>query len=161
MHDGPRRDGGARYFDLGRLSRIHCVLLLSPTVTLRQIGPFIDESHPEIVAGRIPCSFEQLFADKIATRLYSFVRAHPKSQVLLVPSTKDVLHSYQVFPQPPLDKTGLFRELRQAFRKDCPFVDQVGGRREELVCVYVHISMLTTCYLLRSKYSAYRTRVCL
>lgn len=63
------------------------------------IGPFLSEDHPIIQSGKYPGP-AALFSSIITPHLASFKARCPNTQVVLVPSTKDVSHPFLTLPQP-------------------------------------------------------------
>ncbi|KAF9977680.1 DNA-directed DNA polymerase alpha subunit pol12 [Actinomortierella ambigua] len=65
------------------------------------MGPFIPSDHPMIAAGEVDLLPEGYFAQFISTKLTQHQEKYPNEmQILLVPSTKDVVSDYVVIPQP-------------------------------------------------------------
>jgi|SRR5579862_3222296 len=73
------------------------------------MGPFIDETHPDIQNGTIslpsnvPPTMESLFKQKISSRL----RQISDTQIILIPHVRDVVSSHAVWPQEPLPRQAL------------------------------------------------------
>lgn len=81
--------------------------------TLVMFGPFIDVTHPMIVAGTIP-HFSNLKTqpqtlDEVFTKVMAPIlkNIHSHIQVLLIPSTRDVLSKHAAYPQDSLDRKTL------------------------------------------------------
>lgn len=66
------------------------------------VGPFVDADHPAMQDGLLDETFEDLFESRVMWPLQEFKEAGNDTQVMLVPSQKD-LHHDPVFPQPPFD----------------------------------------------------------
>ncbi|KAG0256175.1 DNA-directed DNA polymerase alpha subunit pol12 [Actinomortierella ambigua] len=65
------------------------------------MGPFISADHPVIAAGEVDLLPEGYFAQFISSKLKQHQEKYPdEMQILLVPSTKDVVSDYVVIPQP-------------------------------------------------------------
>ena len=62
------------------------------------LGPFIDADNSSVKMGRLAATPEQIFEEQIISRLSAFTRTHPRVQIALVPSLRDVNHD-MVFPQ--------------------------------------------------------------
>ncbi|KAJ9070891.1 DNA-directed DNA polymerase alpha subunit pol12 [Entomophthora muscae] len=67
--------------------------------TLILIGPFLSEDHPVIQSGKYP-SPASIFSTIIIPQLTSFKARCPNTQVVLIPSTKDLSHPFITIPQP-------------------------------------------------------------
>ncbi|CAG8579660.1 16824_t:CDS:10 [Dentiscutata erythropus] len=75
------------------------------------MGPFVDEDHPMIQTGEVSNTPGELFRKFITLPLAAFIKSTPKTKIIMIPSTKDICHEYLSFPQPPLDKAGLPKEV--------------------------------------------------
>ncbi|KAF0372173.1 DNA polymerase alpha, subunit B [Gigaspora margarita] len=75
------------------------------------MGPFVDEDHPMIQNGEVSNTPGELFKKFITLPLAAFIKSSPKTKIIMIPSTKDICHEYLSFPQPPLDKAGLPKEV--------------------------------------------------
>lgn len=64
------------------------------------IGPFISEKHSKLLGNLDPAD---IFFREIISPIAEKLNLLPYLQVILVPSTMDLLHPYCVFPQPPMD----------------------------------------------------------
>lgn len=99
-----------RYYPLNDLldkvqtRRPHALILL---------GPFVDSDHPEVSGCVVDRPFEDAF-DEIIEKIASHLE-NISTQVILVPSVRDVVHDY-VFPQPPFE---LRERLRQFHHLHC------------------------------------------
>ena len=69
------------------------------------MGPFIDSNHPMIEEGDLDLLFEELFAKQISQRLDYVHSLIPDTQFILIPSIRDAVSEYFVYPQPPLGST--------------------------------------------------------
>ncbi|KAL3154503.1 hypothetical protein ABBQ32_013965 [Trebouxia sp. C0010 RCD-2024] len=86
-----------------------------PPHVLLLLGPFVDAEHPLVQAGTLQDSFDDIFAAQVIEKIDSFLdRAGAHSQVVLVPSTRDI-HHHAVFPQPPLPMDSISSRHPQAF----------------------------------------------
>ncbi|KAJ3040317.1 DNA-directed DNA polymerase alpha subunit pol12 [Rhizophlyctis rosea] len=74
----------------------------SPPDVVILLGPFIDSSHPMIVDGEVDVTLDTLFAQQISSRLHRLLASRAGMKVILVPSTRDAVSEWCVFPQPPL-----------------------------------------------------------
>ncbi|KAJ2960153.1 hypothetical protein NQZ79_g4508 [Umbelopsis isabellina] len=66
------------------------------------LGPFVPASHPLLVNGEVDASPVDVFRTQISSRLQRFIQQCPRSQVLIVPHSDDLVHNYAVFPQPAM-----------------------------------------------------------
>ena len=65
------------------------------------LGPFVDQSHPLLsMSHRDP---QELFQICVLDPLISLVKENPSFQVILIPSTNDLISDWPLLPQPPLD----------------------------------------------------------
>jgi DNA polymerase alpha subunit B len=82
------------------------VLLKSVEKTMPDVlilmGPFIDASHPLIVEGLSAHDPRSLFKIKVMDRVKALLQVLPSLQVILVPSTNDLISDWPLLPQPPL-----------------------------------------------------------
>ncbi|PWZ02335.1 DNA polymerase alpha, subunit B [Testicularia cyperi] len=70
--------------------------------TLILQGPFVSSQHPELAfSALLP---ETLFAEHFSRRLNGLVAKYPGMNVVLVPSTLDIVHVHTAFPQPGFSK---------------------------------------------------------
>jgi DNA polymerase alpha subunit B len=76
-------------------------------ITLLQLGPFLDTSHPSIRTGKLAAQPVDLFGQRIGGPLTAFARHCPSTRILLITSVKDVLNPHFVFPQAPMPPEGL------------------------------------------------------
>ncbi|KAG0233664.1 DNA-directed DNA polymerase alpha subunit pol12 [Actinomortierella wolfii] len=68
------------------------------------MGPFISSDHPMIASGEVDLLPEGYFAQYISAKLTQHQEKYPdEMQILLVPSTKDIVSDYVVIPQPGFD----------------------------------------------------------
>ncbi|KAG9284477.1 hypothetical protein G9A89_014081 [Geosiphon pyriformis] len=73
------------------------------------MGPFVDENHQLIRSGNLDITPEEIFSRKISDPLEDFLRSSPSTNIILIPSLQDIIHSHMAFPQPPLQSTSGFR----------------------------------------------------
>ena len=66
------------------------------------LGPFVEGSHPLIMEGMSPHDPKTLFKIKIMNRIQKLLSSQPGLQVLLIPSTLDLITDWPLLPQPPL-----------------------------------------------------------
>lgn len=72
------------------------------------VGPFVDAMDPQLANGDLGMTFDALFAEKCQAMIARYCHAvGGQRKVVLVPSTRDVMH-FPVFPQPPMGK---FKDL--------------------------------------------------
>lgn len=69
-----------------------------------QLGPFIDDRHPLIKAGDVDDLPAGIFASHISSRLGNLLIESPSTNVILIPSTRDLISKNAVFPQGPYDR---------------------------------------------------------
>lgn len=78
-------------------------MLLASTFTQilqsEQLGPFVDTTHPYIQDGKIDETPSEIFHRHFINGLRDFLSLSPTSTVLIVPSVKDIISDYAVFPQ--------------------------------------------------------------
>lgn len=72
-----------------------------------QMGPFVDAEHPMIKAGDIDVLPEELFRNQISNRLARLLAASPRTNVILVPSGRDLTNTHSAYPQSPFMKEGM------------------------------------------------------
>ncbi|KAI0279236.1 DNA polymerase alpha subunit B [Russula aff. rugulosa BPL654] len=77
-----------------------------PSVVLL-IGPFLDSNNEKIKTGDVDQSPTELFHTQITENLHDYLEACPDSLVLIVPSVGDIISHHCVYPQAPLDISGL------------------------------------------------------
>ncbi|KAL1923634.1 uncharacterized protein VTP21DRAFT_8614 [Calcarisporiella thermophila] len=70
------------------------------------LGPFLDQDHPLIREGKIDQLPSEIFHSRISYPLSQLEQNCPGTNIVLVPSTKDICHEYTVLPQPPLLRSG-------------------------------------------------------
>lgn len=85
--------------------------------TVIMFGPFLDYSHPKIVDGSVDEVIDGLLGNKIRVKtlndVFKFVVApilkniNPQTQVILVPSTRDVMSTHPSYPQDAFDRKEL------------------------------------------------------
>ncbi|EFN58390.1 hypothetical protein CHLNCDRAFT_10114, partial [Chlorella variabilis] len=91
------------------------------------VGPFVDEEHPLVRGGLLEETFDDIYASRVLGQISRFSkRVGGCTQVLLVPSTRDV-HHHPVLPQPPLD------ELQAAAQSATALANPVTLRCNEAV----------------------------
>lgn len=86
------------------LVRSRCCLGQGSTFTLEQMGPFVDERHPMIKMGDVDDTPPVIFATHISSRLRALISSSPSTQILLIPSVRDLISKNAVFPQGPYDR---------------------------------------------------------
>ncbi|KAK9696353.1 DNA-directed DNA polymerase alpha subunit pol12 [Basidiobolus ranarum] len=67
------------------------------------VGPFVDQDHPLIREGDFDGTVEEIFDEYIAQPLRDLENSSPSTSVFLIPSIRDIVHDYYIFPQPALD----------------------------------------------------------
>ncbi|KAI9486740.1 MAG: DNA polymerase alpha/epsilon subunit B-domain-containing protein [Benjaminiella poitrasii] len=72
---------------------------LKPDIILL-MGPFISDKHPKIIES-IPKVF---FQEQIIRRLEHVLEVNQHTQVFLMPSARDCIQNYSLFPQPPMSE---------------------------------------------------------
>ncbi|KAI8872399.1 DNA polymerase alpha, subunit B [Ramicandelaber brevisporus] len=80
---------------------------LDPPEHLLLMGPFVDSVNPLVAIGDMLCSPDDLFKDILGTCLIQLSRKYPNMGIAVIPSTRDVVHPYVCFPQPPFDPAQL------------------------------------------------------
>ena len=93
---------GSRKLAVGGGSR--AVWLTVGLFDLMQLGPFVDSSHPKIKNGDIDEMPADIFRHQIADRLISFVERCPGTQVIMIPSVRDLISRHVAFPQSNFEK---------------------------------------------------------
>ncbi|KAL7415252.1 DNA polymerase alpha subunit B N-terminal-domain-containing protein [Mrakia frigida] len=73
-----------------RTSRPDVVILL---------GPFVDASHPLIKLGKTDLLPVDIFRSKITSRLLDITESTPATNVILIPSVRDLISTQMAFPQ--------------------------------------------------------------
>ncbi|KAI0304348.1 DNA polymerase alpha/epsilon subunit B-domain-containing protein [Multifurca ochricompacta] len=81
-----------------------CVVLL--------IGPFVDSTNEKIKTGDTDQTPSELFHTQFTENVYDFLKASPNSLVLILPSVKDMVSHHNVYPQSPLNISGLSGDPR-------------------------------------------------
>lgn len=71
----------------------------------RQLGPFVDASHPLIKVGDVDETPTEIFRRQISTRLTLLMESSPGTAVILIPSVRDLVSRHVAFPQTPLEKS--------------------------------------------------------
>lgn len=74
---------------------------LTPTVVIL-VGPFLDDAHPQLSAGLLENTFQQLFEAQVLKPICDWATEFTSSRVILVPSCRDLMAD-PVFPTPPLN----------------------------------------------------------
>ncbi|KAG1062536.1 hypothetical protein G6F42_027398 [Rhizopus arrhizus] len=77
------------------------------------MGPFISANHPRVASGKIESLPEEVFHNQIAKRLEQFLEKSQRSHVLLMPHADDMIQSFPLYPQPPLENTIRHGRLHQ------------------------------------------------
>ena len=72
------------------------------------MGPFLDSSNEKVKTGDVDQTPEELFYSQFIENIHDFLEASPNSLVLVVPSVRDIISDRFVYPQSPLDASGLF-----------------------------------------------------
>jgi DNA polymerase alpha subunit B len=73
-------------------------------VSVNQLGPFVDASHPLIKVGDVDYTPKEMFELHFVERLRSLLASQPDLMILLVPSVKDILSDHAVLPQSELER---------------------------------------------------------
>ncbi|EGO23628.1 hypothetical protein SERLADRAFT_356508, partial [Serpula lacrymans var. lacrymans S7.9] len=81
---------------------IHTLKSTKPAIVLL-IGPFIDSAHPYIRDGEVDRTPKEMFQTLILN-LHDFLKISGTSNVLMVPSIRDIISDHNVFPQSELDE---------------------------------------------------------
>ncbi|KAF8476554.1 DNA polymerase alpha subunit B [Russula ochroleuca] len=76
------------------------------------IGPFLDSDNEKIKTGDADQTVAELFHTQFTENLHDFLEACPDSLVLIVPSVRDITNHHCVYPQAPLDISGLSTDHR-------------------------------------------------
>ncbi|KAH9841513.1 DNA polymerase alpha, subunit B [Rhodofomes roseus] len=63
------------------------------------IGPFIDDAHPAVKNGDVDETPADIFRTVVLASLTEFLGSSPDSQILIVPSVRDMISDHAVFPQ--------------------------------------------------------------
>jgi len=71
------------------------------------MGPFLDSSNEKVRTGDVDQPPEELFYSQFTENIHDFLEASPNSLVLVVPSVRDMISDRFVYPQSPLDTSGL------------------------------------------------------
>lgn len=69
---------------------------------MMQLGPFVPGAHPLLQNGEVDASPVDVFRTQISARLQRFMQQCPRTQILIVPHSDDLIHDYAVFPQPAM-----------------------------------------------------------
>jgi len=77
-----------------------------PSVVLL-IGPFLDSNNEKIKIGDVDQTPTELFHTQFTENLHDYLEACPDSLVLIAPSVGDIISHHCVYPQAPLDISGL------------------------------------------------------
>jgi DNA polymerase alpha subunit B len=51
---------------------------------------------------------DEIFSQQFVPKLLNMLKSVPSMNVVMIPSLRDVIHPYFVYPQPPLEKARLF-----------------------------------------------------
>ncbi len=68
----------------------------------------MDSNNEKIKTGDTDQTPSELFYNQFAEKLHEFLETSPNSLILIVPSVRDVISNHCVYPQSPLDVSGLF-----------------------------------------------------
>lgn len=68
------------------------------------LGPFVDSAHPKIKAGDVDKRPIEIFREQIGDRISSFVDACPGTQIIMIPSVRDLVSRHVAFPQANFEK---------------------------------------------------------
>lgn len=83
---------------------------------LIMMGPFVDSNHPFILEGKSEYDPWTLFKVQFMKRLSKVVELLPNLQIIMIPSSCDLISEWNILPQPPLG-TGISesesRELQE------------------------------------------------
>ncbi|CAG8441915.1 2519_t:CDS:10 [Ambispora gerdemannii] len=71
------------------------------------MGPFIETDHTLIKSGEIDYTLENIFSRFISYPIRHFIKSSPASQIIMIPSVKDITHYDTVFPQPPFEQASI------------------------------------------------------
>lgn len=81
-------------------------------LTLGQLGPFVDSSHPLIKSGDVDETPEQLFANQFVQSIKDILAEKPSISFFVVPSISDTLSEHASFPQSEFDTSLLCHNVR-------------------------------------------------
>lgn len=71
------------------------------------LGPFVDSNHPLIQSGKITTSPVEIFREQITRRITRLLDTSPATNVVLVPSVRDMVSCHTAYPQAMLDRDEL------------------------------------------------------
>jgi DNA polymerase alpha subunit B len=71
------------------------------------MGPFLDSNNEKIKTGDVDQTPTELFHTQFTENLHDYLEACPDSLVLIIPSVGDIISHHCVYPQAPLDISGL------------------------------------------------------
>ncbi|KAI9271661.1 DNA polymerase alpha/epsilon subunit B-domain-containing protein [Phascolomyces articulosus] len=71
------------------------------------LGPFVSEHHPSFLNGSIDALPEDIYQERVATKLSRLTQECVGTRVMILPHADDVIHQYPVFPQPSLPSQSL------------------------------------------------------
>lgn len=63
------------------------------------VGPFVDAAHPAVKSGDVDESPAEIFREQFLANLTDFLSDSPDSQILIIPSVRDIISDHAVFPQ--------------------------------------------------------------
>lgn len=67
----------------------------------------MDSAHPHIKLGEVDSTPSEIFREQIGSRLTSYMEACPATQVILIPSVRDMISRHVAFPQAMFEKDRL------------------------------------------------------
>lgn len=68
----------------------------------------MDVQNPLFNSLTLDMTAEQVFEQQFVPKLYQMLQSVPSMSLVLIPSLRDAIHPYFVYPQPPLEKSRLF-----------------------------------------------------
>lgn len=72
-----------------------------------QLGPFVDSAHPHLKLGKTDLLPVDIFRTKITSRLLDITESTPATNIILIPSVRDLISTQMSFPQ------GMFQRLNK------------------------------------------------
>ncbi|KZT73834.1 DNA polymerase alpha, subunit B [Daedalea quercina L-15889] len=63
------------------------------------VGPFVDSAHPAVMNGDVDEPPANIFQRQFLAGISDFLTGSPDSQVLIIPSVRDIISDHAVFPQ--------------------------------------------------------------
>ncbi|KAI8643515.1 DNA polymerase alpha/epsilon subunit B-domain-containing protein [Parasitella parasitica] len=77
------------------------------------MGPFVSANHPKVISGKIESLPEEIFHKQIVRKLEQFLEKSQHSHVLLLPHADDMMQSFPLYPQPPMENTTKHARIHQ------------------------------------------------